>query len=194
MVADVLEGHRVFVLAYEEPFTKEPSKVCGIGLIRAAIRIDKTYRIILQGLARVSLEQCIQKRPYTVYRINPLKEDQPQSKSIQILVDNLRQKVNLIVKKMKFKAISLTPPSHAAPTIIPMIHPKNEHSETPLEDFMAYLSNVDQPGTLADLIGSTLVIPGPDRQSILNVCPIRERLKVTTEILCKTYGLEQDKI
>ena len=29
------------------------------------------------------------------------------------------------------------------------------------------------------------------RQSILNAYPVRERLKTTTRILCKTYGLEQ---
>ncbi|MBP5761069.1 MAG: LON peptidase substrate-binding domain-containing protein [Verrucomicrobia bacterium] len=188
MVIDALETHRVFALAYEEPFTKKPSEVCGIGLIRAGIRFDKSYHIILQGLARVSLEHCIKKRPYPVYRINPLKEDFTKSESIQILMDDLRQTVSMIVKKMKFTAINLTPST--IPSVKP-IQPQKQHGEAPLEDFLTYLRHVEHPGTLADLVASTLVVPGPDRQSILNAYPVRERLKTTTRILCKTYGLEQ---
>ena len=197
MVTDVLEGHRVLILAYEEPLTKKPSKVCGIGLIRAAIRVDGVYRIILQGLTRVSLVQCIRKRPYLIYEIQPLKEGKPPYKSTQMYLEMLREKVDMIIKKMKISAISLpSPPSSAntATAIIPAFHPQSEpktsFSKNPLEDFLAYLNHIDQPGTLADIIGSTMVIPGPNRQAILNACSIRERLKITTEILCKTYGLE----
>lgn len=197
MVADVLEGHRVFILAYEEPLTQKPSKVCGIGLIRAAIRIDGVYRVILQGLTRVSLVQCVKKRPYPVYEIQPLKENNPPYQSIRMYLETLREKVDRIIKKMKINAISLPSPPNSANTttaIIPAFNPQPElkasFSENPLEDFLAYLNHIDQPGTLADIIASTMVIPGPDRQAILNACSIRERLKITAEILCKTYGLE----
>ncbi|MEI6394694.1 MAG: LON peptidase substrate-binding domain-containing protein, partial [Verrucomicrobiota bacterium] len=75
MVADALHTHRMFLVAMQKPgSTREiPAPVAGLGLIRVAVgHRDGTSHLILQGLARVELEQTVRYRPYRVQRIRHL--------------------------------------------------------------------------------------------------------------------------
>jgi ATP-dependent Lon protease len=50
---------------------------------------------------------------------------------------------------------------------------------------------VDHPGVLADLVASTLIIPGKDRQALLNACAVSDRLRTAIKIFRRTYGLAE---
>src|SRR5436190_15911286 len=75
MLADSLKSHRMFTVAMQKPDNKReiPASIAGLGLIRAAVEHpDGTSHLILQGLARVELEETVRYRPYRVQRIRPL--------------------------------------------------------------------------------------------------------------------------
>src|SRR5260370_30605446 len=75
MLADALHSNRMFSVAMQKPgSTREtPSPVAGLGLIRASVgHRDGTSHLILQGIARVELEQAVRYKPYRIQRIRPL--------------------------------------------------------------------------------------------------------------------------
>src|SRR5215469_18667546 len=92
MLADALHTHRMFAVAMQKPGnTREtPSPVAGLGLIRVSVgHRDGTSHLILQGLARVELEETVRYKPYRVQRIRPI--ETPPSDSVA--VDALLAKV-----------------------------------------------------------------------------------------------------
>src|SRR5512140_3675702 len=75
MLADALHSTRVFSVAMQKPgSTREsPSPVAGLGLIRVSVgHRDGTSHLVLQGLARVELQETVRYKPYRVQRIRLL--------------------------------------------------------------------------------------------------------------------------
>src|SRR5215212_8838359 len=67
MLAEALQTNRMFAVAMQKPGnTRErPAPIAGLGLIRVAVKhSDGTSHLILQGLARVELEDAVRYRPY----------------------------------------------------------------------------------------------------------------------------------
>src|SRR5438132_1213313 len=62
MLTDALHSNRMFSVAMQRPgnIRESPSPVAGLGLIRVSVgHRDGTSHLILQGIARVDLEQTI---------------------------------------------------------------------------------------------------------------------------------------
>src|SRR3974377_1029885 len=75
MLADALHSTRMFSVAMQRPGNSRetPAPVAGLGLIRVSVgHRDGTSHLILQGLARVELEQTVRYKPYRIQRIRPL--------------------------------------------------------------------------------------------------------------------------
>src|ERR1043166_7996277 len=69
MLADALHSNRMFSVAMQKPGSTRdtPSPVAGLGLIRVSVgHRDGTPHLILQGIARVKLEQAIRYKPYRI--------------------------------------------------------------------------------------------------------------------------------
>lgn len=184
LIKDSLETSRLLVLANEDSPRKTPCAISGLGLIRAALRQNNTYHIVIQGLARMLIKHPISLRPYPIYEIAPL-EEEPffDSENINILANKLKRQVNEVVNKMSHL------PSDINDNSIGVFPKIAQCISTPLEDFLKYVNQIEHPGVLADLIASTMIIPGKDRQIILNEYTINRRLRIINEIFCRTYGL-----
>ncbi|QYY35563.1 LON peptidase substrate-binding domain-containing protein [Ruficoccus sp. ZRK36] len=80
MLQDVLKNDRLFVVAGQdsekERATGEfepPFGIASVGIIRAShLNEDETSNLIIQGLARVRIQQIISEDPYRMVRIEPL--------------------------------------------------------------------------------------------------------------------------
>src|SRR5512140_1271838 len=75
MLADALHSDRMFSVAMQKPGSarESPTPVAGLGLIRVSVgHRNGTSHLILQGLARVELEEAVRYRPYRIHRIRPL--------------------------------------------------------------------------------------------------------------------------
>src|SRR5574342_612948 len=76
MLADALHSNRMFSVAMQKPGSSReiPSPVAGLGLIRVSVgHRDGTSHLILQGLARVELEDTVRYRPSRIQRIRAIK-------------------------------------------------------------------------------------------------------------------------
>jgi len=171
MLVDSLNSNRMFSVAMQKPGrTREaPSPVAGLGLIRVSVgHQDGTSHLILQGLARVELEETVRYKPYRVQRIRPL-ESPPCN---DLVVDALLAKVRELLEERVALGLPFPfpiPPSKGNPTEAPPgFSPK---------DVLEYLDKLNDPEQVADLV-SCAVLSGPvQRQTILETVHLEARLK-----------------
>src|SRR4051812_28739467 len=131
MLADALHTDRMFSVAMQKPgSTREsPSPVAGLGLIRVSVgHRDGTSHLILQGLARVELEQTVRYKPYRIQRIRALRSPPCDNVKVDALVAKVRELLEERIKlglPFPFPVLSSekvestpTPPSFSAKEIL----------------------------------------------------------------------------
>jgi ATP-dependent Lon protease len=172
MLVDALHSHRMFSVAMQKPNTsrESPLPVAGLGLIRVSVgHRDGTSHLILQGLARVQLEETVRYKPYRVQRIRPL--ESPPCDNVK--VDALMAKVRELLEER----IEL-----GLPFPFPVMSPgKPEAGAAPpsfsAKQILQYLDSLTNPEQAADLV-SCAVLPGaPERQAILETLSVETRLR-----------------
>ncbi len=171
MLVDSLNTNRMFSVAMQKPGrTREtPSPVAGLGLIRVSVgHQDGTSHLILQGIARVELEETVRYKPYRVQRIRPL-ESPPCN---DVVVDALLAKVRELLEERVELGLSFPLPftsKRPSPASCRRISPPSEVLE--------YLDKLTDPEQIADLV-SCAVLSGPvERQTILETVNLESRLK-----------------
>jgi ATP-dependent Lon protease len=172
MLADALHSNRMFSVAMQKPGrTREtPSPVAGLGLIRVSVgHRDGTSHLILQGLARVALEETVRYRPYRIQRVRPLQAPPCDNVRVDALVGKMRE---LLEERIE---LGLPFPS-------PLIAPANPESKSsppsfPPKEILHYLDSVTDAEQAADLV-SCAVLPGAEeRQAILETVNVEARLR-----------------
>ena len=171
MLADALQSDRMFSVAMQKPgSTREsPAPVAGLGLIRVSVgHRNGTSHLILQGLARVELEEAVRYKPYRVHRIRPLRTPPCDSVAADALVAKLRE---LLVEWIElglpfpFPVLSSDKTEVSAPAPVP---PK---------EIMKYLDSITDPEQAADLVSCAVLPGGPERQAILETAEVEGRLR-----------------
>lgn len=172
MLTDALHSSRMFAVAMLKPgSTREtPAPVAGLGLIRVSVsHRDGTSHLILQGLARVELEETVRYRPYRVQRIKPLHTPPCDNVKVDALLAKMRELLE--------ERISLGPPF---PPVVPKGQESDSDAATPSfspKEILSYLDSITDPEQAADLV-SCAVLPGAvERQTILETVDVEARLQ-----------------
>jgi ATP-dependent Lon protease len=190
MLADALNTNRMFSVAMQKLGTSRetPSPVAGLGLIRVSVgHRDGTSHLILQGLARVELEEAVRYRPYRVQRIKPLQAPPCDNVKVDALVAKVRE---LLQERIQL----------GLPFPFPVMSPgqSENSSKTPSfspKEILNYLDSITDPEQAADLV-SCAVLPGAaERQTILETVDVEVRLRrlihfLLAEIRNKRKGSE----
>jgi Lon protease-like protein len=170
MLADSLNTNRMFSVAMQKPGLKRetPSPIAGLGLIRVAVgHTDGTSHLVLQGIARVELEEAVRYRPYRVQRIRPL-ETPPCN---NVVVDALLARVRELLEERLTLGLALPTP------FISKTKPAKPAPGVSARDVLKYLDQLTDPEQVADLV-SCAVLSGPaERQTILETVNLESRLK-----------------
>lgn len=172
MLADALHSHRMFSVAMQKPgSTREsPSPVAGLGLIRVSVgHRDGTSHLILQGLARVELEETVRYRPYRVQRIKPIQSPPCDSVKVDALVAKLRE---LLEERINL----------GLPFPFPVMSPSQAEKHPPPASFspkeiLNYLDSITDPEQAADLVSCAVLPAAAQRQSILETVEVEARLR-----------------
>lgn len=172
MLSDTLKTHRMFTVAMQKPDNKKetPEVIAGLGLIRAAVEhADGTSHLILQGLARVELEETVRYRPYRVQRIRPLQPEPCDNIATDALVlkvrDLLAQRFQLGLP-LPFPVLSSKPFAESDPP-----------PDLPAKEILEYLEKLANPEHVADLVSCALLQGPQERQSILETVNVETRLR-----------------
>src|SRR5438445_435830 len=178
MLADALHSDRMFSVAMQRPGSRReiPSPVAGLGLIRVSVgHRDGTSHLILQGLARVELEEAVRYKPYRIQRIRPLQTPPCDNVKVDALVAKMRE---LLEERINL----------GLPFPFPVMSPeKTEVTPTPPsfspKEILNYLDSITDPEQAADLV-SCAVLPGAaERQTILETVDVEARLQRLIHLL-----------
>jgi len=180
MLADALHSHRMFSVAMQRPDrTREtPLQVAGLGLIRVSVgHKDGTSHLILQGLARVELEEPVRMKPYRIQRIRPLTSPPCDT----VAADALLAKVRELLKERLDLGLTLPPP------FMPQSK-KGKPSQTPpfsSKEVMQYLDSIADPEQAADQVTIAVLQNAVERQAILEAVDVEMRLRRLIQFLLR---------
>lgn len=176
MLADALQSHRMFAVAMQRPgHTREtPSPVAGLGLIRVSVQHkDETSHLILQGIARVELDQAVRYKPYRVQRIRPLETPPSDSVAVDALLAKVRE---LLQERIQL----------GLPFPFPVVSSKSSNEPAPSfspKEILGYLDSLTDPEQTADLVSCAVLPGGIERQAILETVDVETRLRRLIQFL-----------
>ena len=176
MLAEALGSHRMFSVAMQKPgrVREVPCTVAGLGLIRASVNNKNgTSNLILQGIARVELGEVVQTKPYRVQAIRPLQVKEGNLKSVSGLTAKVRSLVRTRLEQGLEDATELDE-ALAEPPVDSGIGAFNAFSLAPI---LKYLSEIEDPEPVADIVSHTLLTVAGERQTILETADMETRLK-----------------
>ena len=130
---------------------------CSAHILKMMKLPENQMSVLVQGQSRIHIKEYTQTSPYLKAKIDIIKEEFEKEVEIEALM--------VSIKNLFQKAVELSPhiPSEIGVLVI----------------------NMDNPGTLADLIASNFNISVEEKQEILEILDIKERLVRVVNILNK---------
>jgi Lon protease-like protein len=186
MLADALNSHRMFSVAMQQPGTKreQPLPIAGLGLIRVSVaHADGTSHLILQGLARVELEEMVRVKPYRVARMRPLRTPPCDTAAADALLARVRELLKEWFELGVSLPFSFLPQHEAAPG-------KSDYSATKI---LGYLDSLTSPEQAADLISCAVLRHPADRQAIMEAVDVETRLRHLARFLIAEVRQKRDR-
>ncbi|MGP8153696.1 MAG: endopeptidase La [Smithella sp.] len=169
LVDEAMTGDRLIGLIMSK---KEPDKpkqykkddLHQVGTCAVIMKMAKTAenhtQMLLQGVSRFSIEEIIEGKPYQQARIKLIEEKDVKDLETEALMSNLLSLFDRILKLSPF-----LPP-----------------------EFGPMTKSIAEAGTLADLIASIINAPLEEKQKVLDVADVKERLKELTRLV--THQME----
>ena len=152
LIDDTLSADRmVAVVAVKEPQSEEKElfDVGTAAVVLKATRLEPDQvRVVVQGVSRIEVLEITEREPYIRAKVQVLEDYLAHDMEIEALVSNIRI---LFSKVLEFSP------------------------QLPGE-LKTIALNIDEPGTLADMVISHLNVPHQEKQEALETLDIRERL------------------
>ncbi len=162
LIDDVVAGDRLLALVTvrdEDVDIPTWDDLYGVGtaaVVHKMIRVpDGTLRILVQGIRRVRLERRVEDDPYLVGEFVEFPDVLPETKEVEALTRN--------VQGLFARIIGLVP-------YLP-------------EELQIAAANVDDPSALCHLVASTLRLKTEEKQRLLELVDVEERLREVSLIL-----------
>ena len=162
LIDDVVGADRLLALITVRDDNAEPlgwDALYGVGtaaVVHKMIRVpDGTLRILVQGLRRIGLERRVSDDPYLVGEFVELPDRVVETPELEALSRN--------VQNLFARIIGLVP-------YLP-------------EELQLAAANVDDPSALCSLVASTLRLKTPEKQKLLELTDVEERLRELSLIL-----------
>jgi ATP-dependent Lon protease len=131
----------------------------GVGTCSAIMKMAKTTenhtQMLLQGISRFSIEEIIEGKPYQQARIKLIEEKEVKDLETEALMSNLLSLFDRILKLSPF-----LPP-----------------------EFGPMAKSISEAGILADLIASIINAPVEEKQKVLDIANVKQRLKELTRLV-----------
>jgi ATP-dependent Lon protease len=163
LVEDVVSGEQrmLALVAVRDPEIEIPGwdelyEIGTAAVVHKMIRVpDGTLRILVGGIARIKLERRVGDEPYLIGEFAPLPDVLVESREVEALTRN--------VQNMFSRVIGLVP-------YLP-------------EELQIAAANVEDPSALCHLVASTLRIKTDEKQRILELVDVEERLRTVSALL-----------
>jgi len=165
-VNEAMNGDKLLMLVAQKDATKddpEPDDIYKVGMVSMIMRTlklpDGRLKVLVQALSKAEIKEIIHHKPYYKVRLERVEEEEVKEITIEIeaLMRTVREQTEKI---MSLRGILSS-------------------------DLMMILNNIEDPGRLADLVGSNLRLKVSESQRILETFDPMERLKLVADLLNK---------
>jgi ATP-dependent Lon protease len=164
LVNDVLAGNRMLAMvASREPEAEAPGadQLYDVGVVGTVARMlkvpDGTLRILVQGGARIRLEDFVAEEPYLVAHVTEMPDVVTEGPELVALMRNVQQTFSSIIAEVPY---------------LP-------------EELQMAVANVEDPSTLTHLIAGALRLKTEEKQELLEEVDVAKRLRRLSEILAR---------
>ncbi len=161
-----LEGDKLLMLLTQKDATRdnpEPEDLYDVGMVCMVMRTlklpDGRLKVLVQAVSKAKVKKYIQTEPYSLVKIKPIVEEESG------VTDVATEALMRTVREQTEKIMSLRGILSA--------------------DLMMIINNIEEPGRLADLVGSNLRLKITESQAILEEIDPIKRLKLVNELLTK---------
>lgn len=159
MAKDRIIGLVVSKKQENSPADVQGDDLAGMGTSALILKMAKTQdnktQLLVQGLSRFKVGSFEEGKPYLTARVIHLKDNEDKTNEIEALMSNMSKQFARIVE------LSPGLPSEIA----------------------AMANSIKEPGTLADMVASTINTSNEDRQNVLETMDVKERLKIVTRLI-----------
>jgi ATP-dependent Lon protease len=162
LIDDVLAGERTLALVAVRNEEADPPgfddlySVGTAAVVHKMIKVpDGTLRILVQGTERIQLEEPVQDDPYLVARFTPLPDLVEETPELEALTREVQTQFGRIIDLAAY---------------LP-------------EELQIAAANVDDPSALCHLVASTLRLKAAERQQLLEMVDVGDRLRTVLVIL-----------
>ena len=161
-----LEGDKLLMLLTQKDATIDnpgPEDLYKVGMVCMVMRTlklpDGRLKVLVQAVSKAKVKKYVQTEPYCLVKIKTLSEDDVKETSVatEALMRTVREQTEKI---MSLRGILSA-------------------------DLMMIINNIEDPGRLADLVGSNLRLKITESQSILEEINPIKRLKLVNALLTK---------
>ncbi|MFA5928541.1 MAG: endopeptidase La [Candidatus Margulisiibacteriota bacterium] len=167
-LSNALDNEKLIVLASQRDEGVEepgPDLIYEIGTMAEIVQVlklpDETTKVLVEGLGRVRIKRFSQSDPSYLVEAEKLEDTEKGSNELEVLSNILIEQFESYVKLNK---------------------------KIPAETLMSIV-NIEEPGRLADLIASYLILKVAEKQEILELQSVLERCKKLNEILLREIDL-----
>ncbi len=164
LIDDVVSGDRMLALVTARDAEVEAAGLDDIyeigtaGLVHRMIRIpDGTLRILVQGLVRIRLDRRVSDDPYPIAEFSQLPDVLTESREVEALTRTVQNQFARVVE------------------LVPTLP----------DELLLAANNVDDPGILTYLVASTLRLKTEEKQRLLEMTDVEQRLRATAAILSR---------
>ena len=162
LIDDVLARERMLALVtardsgIEQPGFDDIYEIGTAAVVQKMIRVpDGTLRVLVQGLRRLRLRNRVSEEPYLVAEFAEIADEVPETREVEALTRN--------VQNLFGRVIGLVP-------YLP-------------EELQLAAANIDDPSALCNLVASTLRLKTEEKQRLLELANVEERLRTVSSIL-----------
>jgi len=161
-----LEGDKLLMLLTQKDATADnpdPKDLYGVGMVCMVMRTlklpDGRLKVLVQAVSKAKVKKYTQTDPYYQVKIKALPEVETESTDVatEALMRTVREQTEKI---MSLRGILSA-------------------------DLMMIINNIEDPGRLADLVGSNLRLKIPESQAILEENNPQKRLQLVNDLLTK---------
>jgi ATP-dependent Lon protease len=164
LIDDVVSGDRMLALLtvrdpeVERAGIEDVYEIGTAGLVHRMIRIpDGTLRILVQGLSRIHLDRRTSDDPYPVGEFSELPDVLTESREVEALTRAVQNQFARVVE------------------LVPTLP----------DELQLAAANIDDPGVLTYLVASTLRLKTEEKQQLLEMTDVEQRLRATAAILSR---------
>jgi len=162
LINDVTVGDKILGLTAQRKTDVEVTGAGDVYTVGTMARIlqmvkapDGTLRVLVQGIERIAIEELVQQEPYIKAKVKAKPDESEKSVPIDALMRGLAE----LFQKM----VAMTP-------------------NMP-EELSAAALNIEDPRQLAYLVATNIRLELPQRQEILEIDPVAEKMKRLMQVL-----------